>query len=201
MSISNCHLLLGFQVLIWVGLLMIRFFGFGGADIQKLKDWTSLITLTVIALSYTVGLMFARHAWTLLFPLSRALAEPDYVWTHRRGVLRNERPYIEAAQQGVPDLSYWSTYVKVHSPQVAADLEQSENRVKLAGATCVNVILIGAAGLVLAIHKVGWSSWQLLVLSTSIGIALVVLFFWTFQKELSQFQHNIRIAVIVMASP
>jgi hypothetical protein len=52
--------LIGFQVLIWVSLLILTIFGFGWVHLNALKQWSTEISVGLVGVAYMLGLIFDK---------------------------------------------------------------------------------------------------------------------------------------------
>src|SRR5882762_11561503 len=57
--------LIGFQVLIWVSLLVMTVFGYQWLHLDGLKEWSTEIGVGLVGISYMLGLIFDKAVSTL----------------------------------------------------------------------------------------------------------------------------------------
>src|SRR2546421_10496063 len=57
--------LIGFQVLIWVSLLVLAVFGYGWLRLDGLKQWSTELSVALVGVAYMFGLIFDRAVGAL----------------------------------------------------------------------------------------------------------------------------------------
>lgn len=60
--------IIGFQVLVWISLTVLTICGYKWIDLSSLKDWSAAIAVGLIAVSYTLGLIFDNLVASLFAP-------------------------------------------------------------------------------------------------------------------------------------
>ncbi len=132
--------IIGAQVLAWMGLAITALFGTQWLDLQSLKEWAAPISLGVIALSYTLGMVFDTMVASFFAP-----------WSMRsRGV-----PW--AAHQFPESPARMRVYVMLNHHEAFQDLERRFNQSRLLRATVLNLLLIGIFSTVLYFRYSGFS--------------------------------------------
>ena len=61
--------LIGFQVIIWVSLLVLAVFGFQWIHLDALKQWSTEISVALVGVAYMFGLIFEQGGRQLALPL------------------------------------------------------------------------------------------------------------------------------------
>jgi hypothetical protein len=153
--------IIGFQVLIWMSLLLITIFGYHWIDFSRLKDWSTIISIALIGISYTLGIVFDSFIRSLFGPLE----------------FRNPARFYD--QDTVkPAVSFYKmrAYINANNKEVSDDLTRRDYRNSLVRATILNMILITVTLLIMVLIKFGFL-WKLVTIilffsSFLIGIAL-----------------------------
>src|ERR1051325_5492741 len=116
--------IIGFQALIWMVLIILVFLGYDWIDLSKLKDWATPISLAVISISYTLGVIFNTVLNSLFTPL-----ELKILASRGSGMSQETLRYMRA-------------YIIVYNSGAAEDLDRRFNRSSLIRATAINISLI-----------------------------------------------------------
>jgi hypothetical protein len=156
--------IIGAQVLAWMGLAAIALFGAKWLDLQTLKEWSAPISLGLIALSYTLGVVFDAMVASFFAP-----------WTMRsRGGL-----WGSAYQFSAPP-ARMRAYVMLNHHDAFQDLERRFNQSRLLRGTVLNLLLIGVFSTVLYFRSSGFS-WPGLMgaLFFLVFLAWATFFSWT----------------------
>ena len=123
-----------------MGLATIALFGAKWLDLQTVKEWTTPISLGLIALSYTLGMVFDTMVASFFAP-----------WTMlSRGV-----PWV--AHQFPESPARMRVYVMLNHHEAFQDLERRFNQSRLLRATVLNLLLIGVFSTVLYFRYFGFS--------------------------------------------
>ncbi|HEX8163995.1 MAG TPA: hypothetical protein VF538_19145 [Pyrinomonadaceae bacterium] len=134
--------IVGFQALIWMSLIVLIVFGHDWIDISKLKDWATLISLGLIAISYTIGIIF-----------NSLIGSTFFRWESKNWRLFTHLPERPARMRA---------YILIKSKDASENLEKRFYQNRLLRGTSINVLFIGAAVLILALKHSGFS-WRVLI--------------------------------------
>lgn len=163
-------LLIGFQVLIWISLSILNIFGYQWIDPSKLTGWAPLISLALIGVSYTFGIIF------------NSLVASAYLPWMKKLVSKWRQSYFAAYKRD--DLSLINTrqmrfYVMMKSPDVSHYLRRQLHRTQLLRGTSVNFFIIGILTFVFVVKQVGFSLPLLIsVILVSIISTFLAIFTW-----------------------
>ena len=130
--------IIGFQVVVWMVLILLSIFGYEWIDLLKLKDWTTFISVVVVGTSYTLGIVFDSFTGSLFAPWERRSSR----WLPERV---NESPGLMRA------------YIMAANPDASEELNNRANRNSLIRATSLNLILISITSLVFVHTRIGFS--------------------------------------------
>ncbi len=122
-------LIIGFQVLLWVGLLLCVLLGKEWADVEKLKEWEAWIPLLgvgIFAAAYTAGLLFDRLVGNVSTICQAKLGRPQV--PREQKILR------------------WMIVMNRH--EAWGDIEGLSRQIRLLRATCVNAFFIAIVALI-----------------------------------------------------
>jgi hypothetical protein len=159
--------IIGFQVLIWMSILLITIFGYQWIDLSKLKDWSTTISLALIGISYTLGIVFDSFIRTLFGRLE--FRKPEIFFD--RGALK-------------PDVDFYRmrAYINANSKEIADDLTRRDYRNSLVKATILNMIMIAVTLLVMIVIKFGLL-WKLLTIIVLFSVFLIGIALSTWRKQ------------------
>ena len=151
--------IIGFQVVVWLGLLCLVFAGVGWIDLEFmkfLKEWSFFLSVVMIGTSYTLGLVFdsvagqvfkhiSRKRWHRLLHRKLAHMIPASVVIEGR---IEPRPSIESFPDwmGVHPEDMWY-YILYLSKDMGLELQRRQHPLSLIRSTLVNVGLIGLLSL------------------------------------------------------
>jgi hypothetical protein len=130
--------LIGFQVLIWLSLVVMTVFGFQWLHLDALKQWSTEISVGLIGISYMLGLIFDKTVSAL-----------PYSWILGGG----PTPPSEDS----PSPLAMRVEILMHNPDVYETLERRLNQHRLVRATVFNLALISIAALVFFIARFGFT--------------------------------------------
>src|SRR6267142_1778430 len=120
--------IIGFQVLVWISIMILVVVGYKWIDLSKLKDWAAPISIAFIGVSYTLGIIFDGFIRSLFYPF-----EPGPIRMIGGGSVR-------PAEQ--------MAYVIATNTDAADELYKMANRSSLIRATAVNLLIISISSLV-----------------------------------------------------
>ena len=147
--------IIGFQVLVWMALMVLTIFGYHWIDLSKLKDWSTIVSVALVGISYTLGIVFDSFIGSLFAPWEYSVQGRFIDRSHTNSTVSfgQMRAYIIATNSDVSD-----------------DLTKRNNRSSLVRATSLNLLLITLSSLVLVLTRIGFS-WKLLtVIIVSSGL-------------------------------
>jgi hypothetical protein len=169
------YVVVGFQVLTWIMLAVGAASGFGWLDVAFLERTQWFLTVSGLAVSYTLGVIFDSFFSLLLRPLTRK---------HAWGWLG---AHVDAA-------AYFSGIRKTH-PAVSEHLDSLLNRIRLLRSTLANSVLIGAAGGAFLVRQ-GHASPVSMALVAMGTLVLALLSYLAFGKAVSAYFDEVRRAVV-----
>ncbi len=164
-------IIIGFQVVVWIGLLISIFLG--GRWLQALKefsDWTIIGSALFIGFAYTLGLICNRVVEELFFRYSRARELLDDLPIHPRELR----------------IDIWT-----QDPRTADRLEVSARECLLLRATVVNAFLISVSGVALALRVWGFS-WFGLFTGISISVVITTFLYWSWGQAVESYYGHLR---------
>ncbi|MBI1803168.1 MAG: hypothetical protein HY033_12100 [Ignavibacteriae bacterium] len=118
--------IIGFQILTWICLLTFSIAGYEWIHFEVLKDWIPVISITLFAVSYTLGLIFDNFVVSPFFSGIHPLQV-----IKRHGKLEfPEKPH------------YMMLYIRCFNNDVAQYLDRLLNQARVLKSTSVNFIII-----------------------------------------------------------
>lgn len=156
--------IIGFQVLIWMVLITLFVFGYNWIDVSKFKDWVTLISIALVGVSYTLGIIFDGFIATLFAP-----------WEYR------SRRWLPTQYTGNP--GRMRAYITATSADASEELTRRANRSSLIRATSLNLLIISICSLIFVKRYFGWHT-KLMILIVVFSILLTVLALLTWQNLL-----------------
>ena len=167
--------IIGFQVLVWISLIVLTFFGHNWIDFSTLKDWSTEIALGLIAASYTFGIIFDNLTASFFSPWSyRTLEDVRHQSHFLRG--RNDEAFSTS-----PFLM--RSHIMATNSDLSDNLEKNFNQSRLLRATSINLLLIGITSFIWILKQAGFS-WTLFIVLLLSVFVLVVLAIWTWARTL-----------------
>ena len=150
--------LIGFQVIIWVFLLMVAIFGYDWIKLDALQQWSTQLSVALVGVAYMFGIMF-----------DRAVSSLPYRWIIGGGRLMKigDRPHPLLMRMEI----------LATKPEIFDVLEKRLNQHRLVRASVFNLALISLAALVFLIAQIGFDLRLLIVLvvlsAITVSIALL----------------------------
>jgi hypothetical protein len=120
--------LVGFQVLIWVSLLVLTVFGYDWLDLEGLKAWSGQLSIGLVGVAYTFGLIF-----------DKAVGSLPYKWVFGGGRL--------TTMGDLPSPLVMRMEILTRKPEVYGMLDRRINQHRLVRSTVFNLALISLAGM------------------------------------------------------
>ena len=121
--------LIGFQVLIWVFLLVLTVFGYDWLDLEGLKEWSGQLSVGLVGVAYMFGLIF-----------DKAVGSLPYQWVLGGSGLPR--------MGGLPSPLVMRMEILARKPEIYGVLEKRINQHRLVRSTVFNLALISLAGMV-----------------------------------------------------
>jgi len=159
-------IIIGFQVIVWIGLLISIVLG--GRWLEELKEfsnWTIVGSALLIGLAYTLGLICNRVVEELFYSYSRVRKLLDELPRHPMEL---------------------RTQVWTQDPRTADRLEVWARECSLLRSTSVNVFLISVSG-VAFILKVWGFSWFGLFTGLSISVLVTTFVYWSWGQAVTSY--------------
>lgn len=144
-------LIIGAQAAGWLWIVVLECLGTRGVHVATLKDWLPILTVALVGLAYTLGLVLDT---LLALKPFRPRRFPDD-WSPPR--------WVQRKTNDIP--AYLRNYVMAKNSRLAGDLEQRFNRFRLMRATTANLaaaavsIAVGLASGRLALVRGRFSVW------------------------------------------
>jgi len=154
--------LIGFQVLIWVSLMVLTVFGFAWLHLDALKQWSTEISVSLVGVAYMFGLIFDKAISTL-----------PYSW------IVGGRP---TPSEDSPSPLAMRVDILTARPEVYEALEQRTNQHRLVRATVFNLAFISISALTFLTVRLGFS---LRLFIAFLGLSIVFVGFALFTGKRS----------------
>src|SRR4051812_5654203 len=111
--------LIGFQVLIWVSLLILTVFGYNWLQLESLKQWSAQLSVALVGVAYMFGLIF-----------DKAVSALPYSWIVGGGALTKAGD--------LPSPLEMRMHILAKKPEVSEVLERRINQHRLVRSTVFN---------------------------------------------------------------
>jgi hypothetical protein len=186
-------LIIGFQVCVWLFLIVSSTIGVNSIDFMadKFAKYPALATPLVFALAYVLGIFSDK--------LAKWLTEVSCLEFCLRSL---KKRFTEADENGSSDLSQKRyAYIMVRKGQPMADLSYARSKVRILRASMVNIPLITiAAILYMGTHLTIATEWKIVSLGVAAldGLILTVLFAWAYAYN--EFLHQKRLQLFYEAA-
>lgn len=170
--------IIGFQVLVWMSLIVLILFGYKGIDPSKLKDWSAVISLALVGTSYTLGLVFNGFIAAVFVHWESSLWTSFVNRSDREG--RIGPAHVRTGPAHVrTGPGQMRAYITAFNSDASEDLTREANRHSLIRATSLNLVLIGITSLVWVNKQYGfWLRLDLAILLSSLLLIGLSLFTW-----------------------
>ena len=169
--------IIGFQALIWILLIVFTLFDYSWINPTKLKDWSTLLSLGVICISYTLGIIFDHFTSSLFAPLEYSNRRNRW-WT-------NEDPKASPAQM--------RAYIIATNSNVSEYIGKGINRIRLVRGTALNLILISISSLVFLFARFGLL-WKQALVIVILSFLLIILTIFTLIRFMRS--HNFYLEIL-----
>lgn len=130
--------LVGFQVLIWVLLLVLSVFGYHWIHIDFVKDWATQLSFAALGIAYMLGVIF-----------DKAIASLPFSWIIGGGALTKMRD--------LPSPLEMRMQILARKAEVYEVLEKRINQHRLVRATVVNLTLISISAVIFFLTRLGFN--------------------------------------------
>jgi hypothetical protein len=130
--------LIGFQVLIWVSLLVLTVFGYEWLRLDGLKMWSAELSVALVGVAYMFGLIF-----------DKAVGALPYSWVIGGGALNK--------LGDLPSPLVMRMEILARKPEVYEVLEKRINQHRLVRSTVFNLALISLSALLFFVAQVGFN--------------------------------------------
>lgn len=137
--------LIGFQMLIWVSLLVVTVFGYHWLNLDVLKQWSSQLSIGLVGVAYMFGLIF-----------DKAISSLPYSW-----IMGGSTP---TETSHIPSPLAMRMDILVKKPEVFEALEKRINQHRLVRSTVFNLALIALSALAFFVTQIGFSMRPFIVL-------------------------------------
>src|SRR5438309_2041347 len=154
--------LIGFQVIIWVSLLVLAVFGFQWIHLDALKQWSTEISVALVGVAYMFGLIF-----------DKAVGSLPYRW-----IVGGPRTPSEDS----PNPLAMRVEILTANPEVYEALERRINQHRLVRATVFNLAFISLSALTFLMTRLGFS---LRLFIAFLGLSMVFVGFALFTGKRS----------------
>ena|GEM_PF-2555239 len=156
--------IIGFQVLVWVALLL----GLDWIPFAKLKDWIPLVGVLALALAYTLGIVFDRFFGFFTSKIQKKLLNPDsHNWCkHLRFILPR---YIRTSNYKPDEAKKKRFDIMLKHSDAHRELENIVRQIRLLRATYINTLII----FIICCFKFGLSLPTLFILSVVFVSSLI----------------------------
>jgi hypothetical protein len=155
--------LIGFQVLIWVSLLILTVFGYNWLHLESLKQWSAQLSVALVGVAYMLGLIF-----------DKAVSALPYSWIIGGGALTKAGD--------LPSPLEMRMHILAKKPEVSEVLERRINQHRLVRSTVFNLALISLSALVFFITQIGFRI-RLLIVFLFLSIMFVGLALFTGRRS------------------
>ena len=164
--------IIGFQVLIWMALIVLTIFGYSWIELSSLKDWTSVIVIGLVAVAYTLGVVFDSFVGSLPFIK-----------------VRTSLNWLEGDD---PDIQHRvSAYLLANNLEGYELMSKLSNQLSLIRSTSINLSLISICSLLFVAVQFGFL-WKILMVIAIFTVILVFLALRTWKRSDDGFQNYVR---------
>lgn len=139
-------LIIGLQTTLWILLIVAYTVGVPHIDEHLLKGWEAVIALYVVAVAYTLGIMFDRLAAAVL------RSSENKLWHH---LIAARRSWIRAsADQALTEVDEMRLQIRQADDGAAAEADDLRRPLRITRATGVNLLIV--ATLLIVSKVLGW---------------------------------------------
>jgi len=155
--------LVGFQVLIWVLLLVLSVFGYHWIHIDFVKDWATQLSFAALGIAYMLGVIF-----------DKAIASLPFSWIIGGGALTK--------MPDLPSPLEMRMQILARKAEVYEVLEKRINQHRLVRATVVNLALISISALIFFLTRLGFNL-RLLIIFILLSVLFLGLALFTGRRS------------------
>ena len=155
--------LVGFQVLIWVLLLVLSVFGYHWIHIDFVKDWATQLSFAALGIAYMLGVIF-----------DKAIASLPFSWIIGGSALTKMRD--------LPSPLEMRMQILARKAEVYEVLEKRINQHRLVRATVVNLALISISALIFFLTRLGFNL-RLLIIFIFLSVLFLGLALFTGRRS------------------
>lgn len=130
--------LVGFQMLIWVSLLVMTIFGYHWLNLDALKQWSSQLSIGLVGIAYMFGLIF-----------DKAISSLPYRW-----IMGGSAP---TETRDNPSPLEMRMEILAKKPEIFEALERRINQHRLVRSTVINLTLISLTAMAFLITQIGFN--------------------------------------------
>ena len=130
--------LIGFQMLIWVSLLVMTIFGYQWLNLDALNQWSAQLSVALVGVAYMFGLIF-----------DKAISSLPYRWIMGGSAPTETRDHPSPLEMRMEILA--------KRPEIFEALERRINRHRLVRSTVINLTLISLTAMAFLITQIGFN--------------------------------------------
>jgi hypothetical protein len=186
-------LIIGFQVTIWVVLLLLSAFGYKWIDFSLLTSWAGLITIAFLAASYSLALVFD----TLVLAETRRQRIARYKWPAQM-VTQLKRESGITSDRALPAMM--RTYIVARNPALEGYITRMTYGFRLLTATTLNLVLICMATLVFLATRIGLT-WNSLVVTLLIFLVPALLSAYATATQFRNYHLELGLMYLAIRAP
>jgi hypothetical protein len=153
----------GFQMLIWVSMLVLAIFGYDWLHLDGLKEWSAELSVAAIGVAYMFGLIF-----------DKAVGALPYSWIVGGSALNKVGD--------MPSPLTMRMEILAKKPEVFEALEKRINQHRLVRSTVFNLALISLSGLIFFVARIGFNV-RLFVLFIILSVIFLSLALFTGRRS------------------
>jgi hypothetical protein len=158
--------LIGFQVLIWVFLLVLTVFGYNWLDLDDLKEWSAQLSVALVGAAYMFGVIFDKAVSTL-----------PYGWIIGGGALTE--------MEDLPNPRLMRMEILARNPEVYDILDKRINQHRLVRSTVFNLALISLSGFAFFLAQANFNI-RLCIIFVFLSILFLALTLFTGRRSAEQ---------------
>ncbi|HEY2846339.1 MAG TPA: hypothetical protein VGI80_00890, partial [Pyrinomonadaceae bacterium] len=155
--------LIGFQMMIWMSLVVFAIFGYEWISLNALAPWSTQVSVALVGTAYMFGLIFDKAVGSL--PYSFIIGGGELEKVGKRPTALTMRAEILTG-----------------NPEIYEILERRLNQHRLVRATVFNLALISITALVFLIVRIGFDA-RLIILFVVLSILFVGLSLFTGRRS------------------
>jgi len=129
--------LIGFQVLVWVSLLVLAIFGYQWINLSALNAWSAQLSVALVGVAYMFGLIF-----------DKAISSLPYRW-----IMGGSAP---TETSDLPSPLEMRMEILAKKPEIFDALEKRINQHRLVRSSVINMSLISLSALTFFITQMGF---------------------------------------------